>query len=235
MSTDQLIQAYIQNKLSADERKAFELTLDKDKELQNSLNEHKAILEAFKVNEAKRLKNRLKDHEDQISNTKSSKPNPIFFAIAATVLVLIGASVYFNLYQQNLYDQYFESYPNVYQPIVRGNSEQSTEAFVYYENDDFKNAQKAFENYLEKNNNPNIRFYLALSYLNDNQPLQALTEFEKLENIEFEFQAEVYWYSSLANLKLEKKSDAIKLLDILNSKFPEYMPADVEQLIGELN
>jgi tetratricopeptide (TPR) repeat protein len=144
-------------------------------------------------------------------------------------------SVYFNFFQQDLYNQYFEIYPNVYQPVVRGSSEESTKAFMYYENKDYDKAQRAFLSLLEEENNPNIRFYYALSLLNDNLPEKGLEELKKLQNIQFEFQAEVLWYSALTNLKIENNLEAKKLLNTLKSKFPEYMPTDVKQLIDDLN
>lgn len=145
-------------------------------------------------------------------------------------------SVYLNFYQQNLYKQHFDIYPNVYQPIVRGESDtESSTAFMYYENKMYKEAQNAFESLLKEENNPNIRFYYALSFLNEGNTQQATEEFDNLKNIEFEFKAETYWYHALALIKLEKYDDAKVLLEKLKAEQYEFNKDKVEPLLEALD
>ncbi len=234
MKTDQHIQDYLHNRMRSDERKSFENLFEEDKDFKKEFEEHKAVFNAFKINEAQRLKAKLKSHEAQKSSKKRFISKPVIYSIAAIFMVLLGSSVYFNFFQQDLYKTYFDPYPNVYQPVVRGNEVESTEAFMYYENKAYKEAQNAFEALLQMEENPNIRFYYALSFLNNKQPKEAIVEFEKLRNVKFEFQAEVLWYQALAEIQLENFEKAESILKTLQSKHPEYKKKGVEELMGDL-
>ncbi len=234
MNTDQHIQDYLHNRMRSDERKSFENLLEEDKNFKKEFKDHKAVFNAFKINEAQRLKAKLKAHEAQKSSKKRFISKPVLYSIAAIFIVLLGSSVYFNFFQQDLYKTYFEPYPNVYQPVVRGNEVESTEAFMYYENKAYKEAQISFEVLLQNEENPNIRFYYALSFLNNQQPKEAIVEFEKLKNIAFEFQAEVLWYQALAEIKIENFEKASSTLKKLKSTHPEYKNKAVEDLMGDL-
>lgn len=235
MNDDQRIQDYIHNRLSAKEKERFEQAVKEDEALRKNYSEHKAIHNAFLLHEAEQLKLKLKSYENKNAKSSTSKlKDPLFLAIAASILVVVGLTYYFNYFQQNLYEQYFEPYPNVYQPIVRGNTTQSTKAFMYYENQNYTMAQDAFEDLLDVKNNPNIRFYYALSFLNINQPEKAVREFKTLQGIKFEFQAEVFWYQSLALIKLQNKNEAKILLTKLSTEFPEFKTDDVQGLLDAL-
>jgi tetratricopeptide (TPR) repeat protein len=220
--------------MSPEERQEFEELLKDDESFRNKFEEHKSVFNAFKINEAKKIKAKLKAHETQESTKKRFISKPVIYSIAATFIVLIGMSVYFNFFQQDLYKQYFEPYPNVYQPVVRGDAEESTKAFMYYENKKYTEAQNSFKSLLEKEDNPNVRFYYALSFLNQNQPKQAIDELKKLKNIKFEFQAEVYWYLALSEIKLEKFDSAKSNLRDLTSKHPKFKKDKVESLLDNL-
>lgn len=234
MKTDQYIQDYLHNRMNPKQKSDFEKLLIKDNELKKSFEEHKAVFNAFKMNESKRLKGNLAAHEKHISSKKRFIFKPIIYAIAATFIVLLGSSVYFNFFKQDLYDKYFETFPNVYQPIVRGDSDERLKAFMYYENNKFIEAQHEFKFILKNEENANIRFYLGLSYLNNNQFKQAITEFEKLNDTNFAFSAETLWYNALAEIKLENKLKAKKILVILNDKYPNYKATDVAEILETL-
>jgi len=235
MNNDQHIQDYLQGKLNFEERQSFEELLQNDKTLKKDFEDYKSVQKAFKLNEAERLKSKLQTHEKDNSSGSSFNSRSFFYAIAASVLVLIGVSFYFNFFQQDLYGQYFETYPNVYQPVVRGSAEESTKAFMYYENQDYKSAQKAFESLLKEEDNPNIRFYYALTYLNEGDAKRANEELEALKNIEFEFQAEVIWYQSLSLIKLDRLEEAEELLQTINTKDFSFNRDKVDTLLEKLN
>ena len=235
MDNSLLINRYFKNSLSDKEEILFNDLLEKDTVFQKAFEEHKSMQRAFEINEAERLKDKLKSIEiEKVKPLNSLRQKRWVYSIVASVLVIVGLSVYLNYFNTTLYDDYFEIYPNVYQPIVRGNTEQSTKAFMYYENQNYKKAQNEFEDLLKVESNPNIKFYYALTLLNSGQTDKANQEFEKLKNIEFEFQAEVYWYYALAELKLEKTDQAKRLLKTLKSKYPSYKTEDVEILLNEI-
>lgn len=235
MNDDRRIQDYIHNRLSAKEKERFEQAVNEDETLKKDYSEHKAIHNAFLLHEAERLKSKLKSYENKnLKSSTSRLKDPLFLAIAASILVVVGLTYYFNYFQQNLYEQYFEPYPNVYQPIVRGNTTQSTKAFMYYENQNYTMAQDALEDLLVVDDNPSLRFYYGLSFLNNNQTEKAITEFNKIKDVDFEFKAELYWYMALAQLKLKNKNEAKNFLENLKTHFPDFKTDGVKDLLNSL-
>ena len=214
MNNQQLIKKYFNNTLSIDERKRLDMLLENDQDFKREFEEHKSLHRAFEINEAEQLKRKLKDIEsNNTSQPPSNSSKHWFLPMAAMVLVILGLSVYLSFFNTNLYDEYFEIYPNVYQPVVRSTSQSiADKAFVYYENKKYEKAQQSFELLLKSNPNPNIQFYYALSLLNDGKTKKASTEFENLLDTNFEFQPEVYWYYALAEIKLENLDQAKTIL-----------------------
>lgn len=220
--------------MSPDERQNFEKLLKEDEAFQKTFEEHKSVFNAFKINEAKQLKTTLVAHESKEPSEKRFISKPLIYSIAATFIVLLGMSAYFNFFKQDIYSQYFEPYPNVYQPVVRGDAEESTKAFMYYENRNYIMAQDAFIELLDKDDSPEVRFYLGLSYLNNDQTQEAISEFIKITDIDFEFEAELYWYYALAEIKLGHKENAANLLKQLRSNFPEYKKPALNSILKSL-
>lgn len=220
--------------MSPEARQDFEKLLKDNEAFQKTFDEHKAVFNAFKINETKKLKAKLNAHEAQESSKKRFISKPVIYAIAATFLVLLGMSVYFNFFQQDLYNQYFEPYPNVYQPVVRGSSQNSTTTFQYYENGVYEKAEKGFKTLLDVEEDPNFRFYYALSMLNQNKFAEANKEFEKLASVDFEFSAEVLWFHALAQLKLDHSDKAKTLLSTMNKRNSSFKTIERNEILEKL-
>jgi tetratricopeptide (TPR) repeat protein len=236
MDNSLLINKFFKNSLTDKEKIFFNDLMEKDTAFHKAFEEHKSMQRAFEINEAERLKDKLKSIEtEKVKPLNSSRQKRWVYSIAASVLVIVGLSVFLNYFNITLYDEYFEPYPNVYQPVVRGTAEEGAKAFMYYENQDYTNAQKAFENLLKEENNPNIRFYYALSFLNENNVKRANEELETLKDINFEFQAEVIWYQSLSLIKLNKFKEAKILLQTLKTKGYSFNSDKVDTLIENLD
>ena len=236
MYNHQLIKKYLDNTLSTDERKRLDTLLENNQVFKREFEEHKSLHRAFEINEAEQLKQKLKAYE----NSNPSKPlsnssKRFFLPIAAMLLVIIGLSIYLNFFNTSLYDKYFETYPNVYSPIVRSTSQRITDkAFMYYENKKYKKAQQSFELLLENNQNPNLQFYYALSLLNDGNAKKATTQFEPLLNTDFEFLPEVYWYYALTEIKLENYDKARNILQSSADKGFKFKAKKRKQLLNKL-
>jgi len=234
LNTDQHIQDYLHHRMNPEERKYFEKLLKEDESFQNKFEEHKSVFNAFKINEAKKIKAKLNAHEVRESSKKRFISKPVIYAIAATFIVLLGMSVYFNFFQQDFYNQYFEPYPNVYQPVVRGSSQNSTTTFQYYENSAFEKAEHGFKALLDVEEDPNLRFYYALSMLNQNKFAEASKEFEKLGSVDFEFSAEVLWFHALAELKLDHYDKAKTLLSTMNKRNFSFKTIERNEILEKL-
>lgn len=225
MNKEDYIQKYFKQSLSKDETKEFKILLDNDSEFKALFEEQLDLRSAFKYHEATVLKNYLKS----IDNSYKTKTIPWYrtsiFYYAAAAILIIGLCVPFLLGPSSdvQFEDYFEVYPNVEQPIVRGTEEtEISVAFKAYEANKFPIAIDAFRNLLEEGDNPNYRFYYAMSFLNNNQTDLALKELSKIESINFDYQNEVLWYTALIHIKNKETSEAltkIKELENLGSSF----------------
>ena len=225
MRMDQYIQDYISNRLSEKQRQDFVALLEKDADLERKFNEHKALQNAFKLHEAERLKNILKAHENKKSPKKFYTSKPVIYSIAALFLLLVGMTVYFNLSQQDLYNQFYDTYPNVYQPIVRGNDKSDlTQAFVFYENENFSKANEMFAALLNQEYDPNVDFYYGLSLMELGNVEEAINRFNGVQqNDQFQFKSELLWFQALGLSKIEDYENALILLNQLADFDKNYM------------
>lgn len=214
MNEDQYIQDYIANRLSEKQRQDFEVLMQKDSDLKRKFDEHKSLQHAFKIHEAERLKAMLKSHEIQNSPKKRYRSKPVIYSLVAVFLMLVGLTIYFNLSQQNLYNQFYDSYPNVYQPIVRGDDTSDlTKAFMFYENGNFIKANELFSSLLNQNYDPNVDFYYGLSLMELDNVEEAVIRFQEVQqNEDFQFKSELLWFQALGYLKIEDYQNASKIL-----------------------
>lgn len=235
MHREEIIQKYLQNRLSEKERAQFEMDLQNSEELQQQFKEFKHIQAAIQHAEYDRLKNEFKTLE-----TTYSSRNTRFFnwRIAATVLVLMSLGSLLWLSQpvdvDRLYAQYFTAYPNTLQPIVRGDQDNRALAFTYYENKDYNKAATAFSSLLVKHNDADIRFYYALSLLNAKKLESAKHELEALLLSNTQYKEPLWWYLGLIEMKLDNKSKAIAYFQMLQSP-QAYNHKKAQKLIAELS
>jgi len=224
MTQEDQIQNYIGDKLSAAEKTDFEQRLSIDAQLKAAVENHQDMQAAFKFNEAAELKKHFQNLESARVNVfEKMVRSPFFYAGIAALFVLgifIGKNITGN---QNLYETYFDTYPNVYRPITRSQTTNDfTDAFVAYENSDFVTAEKEFESLLSSNDDDNLRFYLALSQMQLDKNTEAIEQLEKINIQNTEFTHEILWYKSLLYIKNKNEKSAIenlKTLESLESKF----------------
>jgi predicted Zn-dependent protease len=232
MDNDQRIQAYLHNRLSLEELTEFDKRLRDDQDFNTYFEEHKAVFMAFKITENERLKSKLKLHEKQSQGQQIFRSKPIIYAIAAIFMVLTAVSVYLNYTQQDLYNQYFEPYPNVYQPVVRSDkSSDLTTAFMYYESGNYDKAKMLFSSLLLETYDPNVDFYYALTLIELDEVEAAIQRFEQIPNDPgFEFSSELLWYKALAYLKVEDYQNASSSLEDLERSDKSYKTENRETL-----
>ena len=136
----------------------------------------------------------------------------------------------------NLYESYFEICPNTYLPVTRGNTTQDFEyeAFKAYENNDFATSENAFRQLLATENNHNIRFYYAMSLLNQQKFDAALQELQTLSNENFDYQVESLWYAALIQIKKDKKEDAKQYLSKIQQLNSSYKTDEINSILARL-
>jgi tetratricopeptide (TPR) repeat protein len=159
----------------------------------------------------------------------------MYLAVACAVVLGFFFNIYTSETGSTLYDSNFDVLPNTYQPITRGTSEnENLKAFEAYENGDFKTAEAEFEDILKTSTNPNIQFYYGLSLLNQSKFDLALEEFNKITDINYEYQAELLWYKALIHIKKEAYPKAKEYLEILNAQNANFKAKERNVLLKKL-
>jgi hypothetical protein len=218
MEQEYLIQGYLNNSLSPKDQKKFDELLNTDPKFKESFQEHYDMHRALYNTETTELKRHLKDFEAKLTTQKrpfAFRINKFYFAGAAAILLVALAMTFYTNKNVDYYEEYFTVYPNVYQPIVRGDNT-NNQAFQAYENGNYLAAIEAFNASKDVSKNPNLQFYLAQSYLATNNIDKAEFLLKKLSVTDFEFQVESKWYLSLIYLKNGEISQAKKELTAMN-------------------
>ena len=142
------------------------------------------------------------------------------WAMAASIALLIGLgwlgyNNFVGLDYENLYKENFQQYPNTVYAITRGDNDDNSlerKAFVAYETNENVRAIELFEELLTADNSEKINFYLAQSFLKNEQPKEAISLFKEVISDNGEFAPQALWYAALAYLKSDQKDNAVKTL-----------------------
>ena len=243
MSSEELIYKYFLGELNAEELKEFNVLLKNDPEFNEQVNFEIKVKNAIRQTEYNKLKGKLNDIEGDI---KKKSLNSILFtkpwAIAASLLLFFSIAFYFFINSlsndiEELYNLNYEKYPNTVYSIQRSGSDENSlerKAFEAYESN---NDSKAIEllNDLKKENDADfIDFYLAQSYLNNNQLNKAIPVLKNIIVSGGKFKEESQWYLALAYLKMDDIKSAISQLNIIIEK-NEYKKEEAKILLTKLN
>lgn len=196
--------------LSDEEEQAFAARIAAEEDFAQEYQEYKSLAEVLIVQEGEELKKQL-----TTLSSVASKSEPVWWKAAAVVAILFGI---FAVYQwapgEDLYQDYFDPYPNVLVPTTRGQHSPDSilqRAFSKYDREDYQGASVLFEELLKQNPSDSIQFYWAMTLLNTEQNQKAESVLKELmeEFPQNEFKAETHWYYGLVLLK-NKETEAAK-------------------------
>jgi tetratricopeptide (TPR) repeat protein len=217
MDTQKLIDAYFENSLSIEDQKQFDFLMETDNDFAKEVAFQKKLKKAITLNEREALKKNLQSFEKAKLKIKSFK---MWYA-AASIIAIFGLGFYFtqSSTSSSIYDKYYQSYPNVVAPTVRGENSDDikAEAFYQYDNGNYKKSLELFSNIYTTDKDDYALFYKALSFMELNKTIEAivtLNEFDLAKNNSFT--PFVKWYLSLAYIKDNQKEKAIPLLKSLS-------------------
>lgn len=235
MEKEVLIQKYNRGELTPLEEAEFKRLLKTDTEFKALFKEFTDVNKVIESLEKDELKAQLKKLENKTKQNNLKK-----WLIAASVIIFLGlGSSYYFIEKQDtsatLYATYFDVYPNVLAPVVRGEEELQplSKAMLAYENGQYDKALELLETILVTNKNENIRFYKAMCLLNKSKTEDALLELNNLE--ETKFKQQVLWYKALIYLKQdnikkskEKLKEAIRIKHFFKLKEAKLLLEKIE-------
>lgn len=236
MKKDELLEKYLQDALTKDERIEFDALLANDTEFKEEVAFHDNVKRVAEEDHDDAFKAMLSDFEAE------HQPKKVFrlqqyskWLVAASVILIAGLTYVLTLSNptsQELFAANFQPYENVVHPIVRGTKEQDqkTKAFIAYETGDYELAVSLFSELYEKEKQPYYLFYKANALLKLEKANEAIPLLKEHLKTKDTLSEKSTWYLALAYLKIDDKNNAQLLLeDIIKSK--KYKASEAEKLL----
>ena len=227
------IQRFVNGELSGGEMSEFESELKSNEGLKeevrfsNNLNFTLQNKEVFEVNDIyKKSISELNIEPDYeaLKEYGGDSSGFSFYKIILSSVVLLGlilggmfatdSGIFAPSEAQLLADNYLTPFENIINAPEPGLLKNGMDA---YDQKDWKNASKYLSDYLKNNDDPQVRFFLSVSQLFDNQDDKALNGLLGITDSQNFPQSEVQWYLALAYLKNDMPNEAIRVLDRLKS------------------
>jgi len=216
MEKETLINHYFEKLLSAEEQKQFDLLMQSDVDFAKEVAFQKSLKKAITLNERAELKRKLTSFEPKKAKVKSFK---IWYA-AASLFLIAGLGFYFSQNSNTaIYEEFYQSYPNVVAPTVRGEQKEDikSEAFYEYDSGNYEKSLALFSAIYESEKDDYALFYKALSQMELQKTNDAINTFNQFDlNKNNAFTPFVKWYLALAYLKDNQTEKAMPLLKSLS-------------------
>ncbi|BCY28953.1 tetratricopeptide repeat protein [Flavobacterium okayamense] len=232
---NELIEKYFENNLTPEEQLLFDEKLNQDAEFKAEFEFHLELKNAIKLAERQKIKKEIQKFEIEAKT-------PVFylksyFKYAAIFLVMFSLwFVMFNNTNNNeLYNSYFDPYPNTVISNTRSDVNEKTiieEAFIAYDLGEYNKANDLFENALKVTKTDYILFYKAICLMELNKHKDAIKLFEST-NLSNEYLEKSLWFEALCYLKLNNKSVARQKLETLVKK-KSFKNTEAEELLSKL-
>lgn len=234
MDHEELIEKYFAKSLSNEEKSLFDQLMQTNDTFREQVVYEEEVQKAITLNERQALKKKLQSFE-----IKKPKRNYTIWYAAASFAVMLGIGywTFSNDVDTNaVYEEYYQSYPNVVAPTVRGenSTDIKSEAFYSYDSGDYAKALTLFSKLYGTEKEDYSLFYKSLSLMELKRFDEALSSFEQFDLQKNNgFTPYVKWYKALTLIKLEQKEKAVVLLkELANSTNP--MQKIAKELVAEL-
>lgn len=207
---DILIDKYLRGDLSKEEELLLEERM-KDADFKMKMDEATLLLEVLKEEDAKKLKSRMQslEKEEFEGDRKNLNYTKLGFVVAA--ILLIAALTYFALSRSEksepleIYAAFYEPYPNVIDPIVKGASD-SYSVYQHYEAKDYKKVIQLLDS--KDSNTLDEHFYRASTYLAQKDFAKASTIFQQMQ-ISEKYGDAAQWYLALICIHQNKSCNEL--------------------------
>ncbi|HQV34938.1 MAG: hypothetical protein KA215_02090 [Flavobacterium sp.] len=218
MENEALLNKYFEQRLSEEEKVLFDSLLQNDSEFAKEVAYQKNVKKAITLNEREALKQTLQSFEN---TKKENRNNSQFWYIAGVFLLFFGGLAWFQFTKdspEQLYQEYYQSYPNVVAPTVRGDNERNlkSDAFYEYDSGNYEKSLYLFSKIYKEEAVDYALFYQAMSLMELKRYEDAIALFDQFKTDDNNaFSPFVKWYKALSYLKLNEKEKAVLLLQEL--------------------
>jgi len=237
MKREILIEKFIQNILSKDEKLAFDELLEKDDSFKKEVQLHVDLKKAIEKEDDSNFRNLISGIESTTKIPKE-KNSRLKWLVAASIIFLLGLSYFLTLEKkastQELFASYFKPYKNVIQPLQRNGDQQNEKAiaFMAYDKGEYEKAVLLFSELYTSTKEPYDLFYKANALLKlerANEAVPLLLEHLKTKDTLTE---KSHWYLAMAYLKSNDKTNAKQSLKKVLSE-GKYKTKEAEKLLKQ--
>lgn len=229
-----LIQSYLDRSLSAIEKDKLEKRLKEEPQLKTMYLEQQQLISGIRYSHLQHKLEQLRALEATLPEIElnTQNGNQIFLkrywkplAVAASISILLVTFIFLNRPEDpaELYASYFEPYPNIFEPIVRGDNDvvnKRSTAFQAYESGDYVQAASLFSELLKEKEEPGMLLLLGNANLMLNNTKEARNNFITLINDFEEYDLQGKWYLGLSYLKEgDVKSAQLIMRELSNSEY----------------
>lgn len=226
----EILELYIEGKLSAEEKTAMEQHMLNDEQYRAYVHETILLIKGIKLSGRNELKSKLDQLEQKALKVSYRVPfRSKFFLYAAAAVIAFVLSVLAYRYiakpetPQHVYAMYFTPYPNVVAPITREKpiTGSVSEAFRQYESGHYANAIHLFNLLPDNNTDESLLFYNANAYMALGNTESALEIFKKQLPASRHFRQQILWYMALCYLHQEDIAHTHQIIEQMQAEFPE--------------
>ncbi|MEE9363492.1 MAG: CDC27 family protein [Cellulophaga sp.] len=225
MKYEKLLEKYIQNRLTSEEKLVFNELLKNDEDFRREVLLHTDIKKAVTYEDDIKFKGLVSNLENKSKN-RDLKRSYGKWLIAASIALLLGLSYFININNKvtgnELFASYFVPYRNVIAPLERGSEtiQQSEQflAFMAYEKGEYKNAIALFTKLYTTTKEPYYLFYKANALLKLERANEAIPLLLKHLKTKDTLTDRTNWYLALAYLKIKENQKAKEILNVVISK-----------------
>lgn len=225
MEKVKMIETYLDGSMRKEERVKFEQAIIADPELAAEVKLHMEVNEAILGDDIASFREIL----SAFVLKSESKINPQFekivsfikMPIAATILLLIGLSIWKTFSPISPGDLFNDNYKPYQTDISTRSVQQSKEkiqlAYLLYQEGEYETSSEILSNYLEKNyTNQTAHFYYALNAIELNQIQKAINILIPIENDPYTpFSLHARWYLALTYIEIGDNNKAGQYLRLL--------------------
>ena len=232
--------AYLRGGLSDSEKLKIEEQMKDDPLLVESMAELDMYLKSGgSETDAIDRRNKLKKNFSSSRQNNIFENKPFIYSAAASLVILVVGL--FAIYQiiksgeKELYSEYYQPYEDII--TTRGNTEDEVaKAMRYYNNKEYAQAEAILSNISKVNKERTIEsFYLAQSQLAQGKYDLAINTLESFSKDDSSLlRTHARWYIALAHLKLGRKDEAMKYLNMQMMEEESYNRKKAIELLQKL-
>lgn len=229
-----LLEKFLKNQLTQEERQQLDVLMNEDISFREQVHFEQNVKNAITRNEREDLKSFLRNIDAPVQS-KSFKWKAVAASFIGFIMITtIALFLFRDKPAEQLYLSYYQPYPNMIAPAVRGTVDTSSfaKAFEAYDTENYIESAELFDQLYESEKLSFALLYSGISHLENGQTTIAIQKFQQLNARDEDYKNVAQWYLALAFLKDGRRDFTEELLKDLAKRDTEFSEQAKELLKG---